>query len=91
MKIYMSFYLYLCVCACVCVCVCTRACVCVLHTIYFYLHTIPQGVAIFVFHVVRHEKNWGKLKRLFTSKIGKKRQDTHTTNKSGAMSVCRKK
>lgn len=49
-------------------------------------HTL-QGVAIFVFHVVRHEKNWGKLKKLFTSKIGRKRQDTRTSHKSGTLSV----
>ena len=54
---------------------------------YYSIH-VPQGVAVFMFHVVRHEGNWGKLKRLFTAKIGKKRHDTQsTTNRSATMNV----
>ena len=69
-----------------CVVLCAFACE--LWVLHFYPYTIPQGGAIFVLHVVRHEKNWRKLKGLFTSKIGKKKQGTRSTQKSGTLSVC---
>ena len=54
----------------------------------YYSIYAPQGVAVFIFHVVRHEENWGKLKRLFIAKIGKKRHDTQSTaNRSATMNV----